>query len=87
MASTKTDDGVHVLPPVVADRLEHALDRGDHLDQHLDSTRPLTVRHGGQLLDHLLQYQRHGGDHRVAVKRGRALEAVGDNPEGIEDSR
>jgi hypothetical protein len=37
MAGSETDDRLHVLPPIVADHLEHALDRGDHLGQHLES--------------------------------------------------
>ena len=87
MTGAETDDGVHILPSVVADHLEHALEGGDHFAQHLDAARSLGGGSCGKLVDQAIQRQRHGGHDRVPVKRRRALETVRHDREGVEHAR
>ena len=87
MTGTEMDDGFHILPPVLADHLEHALEGSHHLAQHLDAARSLAGGSCGELADHVLHRQGHRGDDRIAVKRSRALETMGDDREGPEHAR
>jgi hypothetical protein len=77
VSSTEAGNGTHVLPPIVADHLEHAPDRHDHVPKYLDLAAALRGRQGRQLLEEILHHEGHGGDHGVPVQGGGAFEPVG----------
>jgi hypothetical protein len=87
MARAQADNGIHVFPAVIADRLEHALDGGHHLAEDLDAARFLRGRGLREALDQVFHGERNGRDDGVAVKRRRPLETVGHDHEGVQDPR
>ena len=84
MAGAEIGHRLHVLPPVVADHLEHALQSHHHVAERTDTGPPLGRGEAGELLEQVFHDECHGGDHRVPMQGSRPLQSVGDHHKWVD---